>query len=111
MKCKLNYTIVFCIIFWISLNLLCSIFVFTNGFLLRRTTLNTTNDISYTRLKRFNKTVILFIDALRYDFVFTSNKSSIYGLKTIESLLSEKPTQSKLFKFIADVRNDLKLSF
>jgi len=78
--------------------------VFTNGFLIRRTSLNHTTTNAHTDLKQFNKTVILFIDALRFDFIFTKNNSNSqhFGIPTIENLLITRPQNSKLFKFIAD---------
>lgn len=85
-------------------NLIISIYVFSNGFLLRRLALNATNYEFNDNLKQFDNAIIIFIDALRFDFAITSNKSSIYGMKTIESLTKLQPTQAKLFKFISDVR-------
>jgi phosphatidylinositol glycan class O len=82
-------------------NILAAIHIFSNGFLIRRTALNTTNLIRPDpSLKRAEKAVILFIDALRFDFIFTDGK--YFGLPTIERLLAEQPTHSQLFKFIAD---------
>lgn len=82
-------------------NILLSVYVFTNGFLIRRLALNNTNTQSFSDLKRFNKTVVLFVDALRFDFIFTT-KNSLFGIPTIEKLLKNDPQNSKLFKFIAD---------
>jgi phosphatidylinositol glycan class O len=87
----------------IIINLFLSIYVFSNGFLLRRLALNATNYETHDNLKQFDKAIILFIDALRFDFVFTNENSSINGLKTIENLINTKPSNAKLFKFIADV--------
>jgi phosphatidylinositol glycan class O len=83
-------------------NVLISIYFFTNGFLIRRLSLNDTNYQSYPNLKRFDKAIILFVDALRFDFIF-SNKTDYFGLPTIETLIKTEKSNSKLFKFIADV--------
>jgi predicted AlkP superfamily pyrophosphatase or phosphodiesterase len=83
-------------------NILISIYFFTNGFLIRRLSLNNTNHRSYPNLKRFDKAIILFVDALRFDFIF-SNKTDYFGLPTIETLIRTKKSNAKLFKFIADV--------
>jgi phosphatidylinositol glycan class O len=52
------------------------------------------------QLKKAQKAIILFIDALRFDFIFTDDK--YFGLPTIENFLKNRPSHSKLFKFIAD---------
>lgn len=89
-------------------NIILSIYVFSNGFLIRRLSLNNSNNISHTNLKKFNKIVILFIDALRFDFIFSKMNqnlkmhSDLFGLPSIERLIEEEPNKAKLFKFIAD---------
>ena len=92
--------------------LLGSLFVFSNGFLIRRLSLNDTNKIVNKNLKLFDRALILFVDALRFDFIFSADSANIYnrvddvdklfGLPTIERLLRTRPSQAKLFKFIAD---------
>lgn len=82
-------------------NIILSIYVFSNGFLIRRLSLSDTNSVSHLHLKKFNKCVILFIDALRFDFIFSKN-SPLFGISTIEKLIQDEPNNAKLFKFIAD---------
>ena len=70
---------------------------------MRRLALNATSYETYGNLKKFNKAIIIFVDALRFDFAFTTDNSSINGIKTIENLIKREPDRAKLFKFIADV--------
>ena len=98
-------------LFYLITNCFISIYVFSNGFLLRRLALNATNYETHENLKQFNKAIILFVDALRFDFAFTNKNSSINGLKTIEKLLQFEPSHAKLFKFIADVYKAVLFSF
>ena len=85
-------------------NIVLSIYFFTNGFLIRRLSLNNTNQRSYPELKRFNKAIVLFIDALRFDFIFSNRTNNEYfGLSSIEILIQTQESNAKLFKFIADV--------
>jgi phosphatidylinositol glycan class O len=51
-------------------------------------------------LKRFDKAIVIFVDALRFDFIFTNGQH--YGLPTLESKLLNEPYNAKLYKFIAD---------
>ena len=47
----------------------------------------------------------MFVDALRFDFIFSSNdnvETSLFGLSTIENLLKHERPNAKLYKFIAD---------
>ena len=97
----MNLKIILILISILVGNILLSVYVFTNGFLIRRLALNDTNIQSFSDLKRFNKTVILFVDALRFDFIFTKT-NSLFGISTIEKLLKNDAQNSKLFKFIAD---------
>ena len=87
-------------------NIIISIYTFTNGFLIRRLSINDTNVHSYPNLKRFDKAIVLFVDALRFDFIFTSHttppkQNDYFGLPSIESLLKQR-AHARLFKFIAD---------
>ena len=77
-----------------------SIYVFANGFLIRRLSLNDTNTNVNPNLKLFDKTIVIFVDALRFDFIFTNGQH--YGLPTLEFKLLNEPANAKLFKFIAD---------
>ena len=86
-------------------NIVFSVYVFSNGFLIRRVSLNNTNEKSFSNLKQFNKTVLMFVDALRFDFIFSKNENveaSLFGLSTIENLLKNERSNAKLYKFIAD---------
>ena len=95
-----------------------AILIFTKGFLLKRVEVH---DISSCRSpshgkyedipicwsgKSYKRAILVIIDALRYDFVskieenpdpFFHNKLSI-----VNEILSEKPTHSSLYKFVAD---------
>ena len=86
-------------------NVFISIYTFTNGFLIRRISINDTNVNSFKNLKRFDKAVVLFIDALRFDFIFTNHahnrQNDYFGLPSIESLIKQR-ANARLFKFIAD---------
>ena len=89
-------------IFFINISI--AILVFSNGFLIRRTSLNHNSTVTHPNLKQFNKAIVLFVDAFRFDFIFTnrSRKSNdFYGVPTMESLLRQNQN-SRLFKFIAD---------
>ena len=86
-------------------HMLLAVLLFTNGFLIRRLSLNDTSSVTHPELKRFDKAVILFVDALRFDFIFSSSSSSsnsLYGLPTIETLIRNERHNAKLYKFIAD---------
>ena len=57
--------------------------------------------------KRYNKSIIIVIDALRFDFIkFVPDKDNLLlyqnKMRTINYLLHKKPYQSKLYQFIAD---------
>lgn len=82
-------------------NIVVSVYIFSNGFLIRRLSLNDTNSQTFKGLKQFDRTIVLFVDALRFDFIF-SKKNTLFGIPTIEHLLENAPNNSKLFKFIAD---------
>lgn len=81
------------------LNIIASIYLFSNGFLIRRISLQNSNTKLNPSLKKFNKSVILFLDALRFDFIFQNN-NGIFGIQVIEELVREE--KARLFKFIAD---------
>ena len=59
---------------------------------------------------KFNKTVVIIIDALRYDFAYYNStlaeaKDELpyhNKLKVIHELLTERPMNSRLLKFVAD---------
>ena len=85
-------------------NIIASLYVFSNGFLIRRTSLTDTNlnRNSIQTIKQFNKSIVLLVDALRFDFIFTSKNNDLFGIPTIENLIQNKPSYAKLYKFIAD---------
>ncbi len=82
-------------------NIVVSLYIFSNGFLIRRLSLNDTNIQIFKKLKKFDRTVVLFVDALRFDFIF-SRSNTLFGIPTIENLVKNADGNSKLFKFIAD---------
>lgn len=89
-----------------------SIAFFTRGFLLSRHVLDNISSQNETSKlpPRFNKAVILVIDALRFDFAIPVNEShSNYNLNyhnnilsLYDSFASDKDASSLLLKFIAD---------
>lgn len=96
-----------------------SIHIFSQGFLLTRDTIankskctdfdrSCTKNIETCILpKKFNKTVLLIVDALRYDFVIYDEKlkNELYyqnKIRVISEILKVHPHKSRLFKFIAD---------
>lgn len=56
--------------------------------------------------RRFDKAVIILIDALRFDFVVPTNsnkdKPYINKMKTVIDLVRHKPNNARLYKFTAD---------
>ena len=104
------------------------IFIFTKGFLLKRVVVPqnsscnpemndqpnfmptpTNGEHGCWLPKRFKKTVIIVIDALRFDFAAYNTTVSdkkcppyINKLKTIHQLLQKKPLHSRLYHFWAD---------
>lgn len=88
--------------------------LFTRGFLLKRTTLEPRNECDLSSdtcilEPKFNRAVILLVDALRYDFLFpidTSNPrydGSHHNHLTSPISLSElRPSHSLMYKSIAD---------
>lgn len=83
-------------------NILASLYVFSNGFLIRRVSLNdtSTHRHSLDHLKQFNKSVLILVDALRFDFIFGASNHN--GLPSISRLVRDEPKRAHLFKFIAD---------
>lgn len=93
---------------------LAALSLFTQGFLLKRTTLEPRNechlssDTCVTEAK-FDRAIILLVDALRYDFLFPidplspSYDASHHNHLTIPISLSQaEPTHSVMYKSIAD---------
>ncbi|OWF39015.1 GPI ethanolamine phosphate transferase 3-like [Mizuhopecten yessoensis] len=99
----------------------CSLLIFAKGFLLKRVVVdhNSSCVVDFTLStdhhgtkgcwmhSRFNKAIIVVIDALRFDFMrydHTLERDIPYKnkLPIIKNLLKSKPTNSKLYKFIAD---------
>lgn len=95
--------------------------IFTKGFLLKRNVIakNSSCKVDFARSsdgtdhggegcwvhRRFNKAVIVVIDALRFDFIAplkSSNKIYANNLKHVHKLLRENPQNAQLFRFTAD---------
>ena len=95
--------------------------LFTKGFLLKRLVVNKngTCNVNFTSSddqegcwmsSRFSKTVIILIDALRYDFVAYDSTLEESGdelpyrnkFTFLHELLEKKPLNSRLLKFVAD---------
>lgn len=112
---------------FVSFLYVAGIFLFTRGFLLKRLVINeysqckeTPNlllsDIQYSSdadgcwlKKRYEKAVILIIDALRYDFTVYNETLDEQEplpyrnkLKVIHEVLEKKPEHGALFRFVAD---------
>ena len=87
-----------------------SISFFTRGFLLSRNVLNNISNDSLHLSPKFDKMVILIVDALRFDFVIPiDNKNSLFNgnyhnnMPIFDTLLSyNNNNHSLLLKFIAD---------
>ncbi|KAL7646356.1 UNVERIFIED_CONTAM: hypothetical protein RMT77_003266 [Armadillidium vulgare] len=118
MFCK-NFWKYFCLVFIVLELIVISIHIFSQGFLLTRDTIankskctdfdrSCTKNIETCILpKKFNKTVLLIVDALRYDFVIYDEKlkNELYyqnKIRVISEILKVHPHKSRLFKFIAD---------
>ena len=107
-----HYVFFFCCVIYLFFT---SILIFCKGFLLRRDTLNlnTTcgasidNISSCTNSPRYEKAVILVVDGLRDDFAFYQHKPAenlpyINQLGILEELLTSKPNNSWLARFVAN---------
>lgn len=110
---KLRMTSILYIIIFSSITILqtISIAFFTRGFLLSRQVLDnysTLNDTTFTDIKelhKFEKAVIIIIDALRFDFVIpdpNSNKPYHNNFDLLYQTSIDYPENSILLKFIAD---------
>lgn len=101
---------------------LIGVLVFGSGFLLTRVGIEEKSkmdipqipdfpqdfSLSYSEFKRYDRVIILLIDALRYDFVKSVSKEDLLPeetfkpyhnrMKTINQLLRDNPKQAKLFK-------------
>ena len=108
---------------WTVLLSIIGTLLFTKGFLLKRLVVNKNNSctVNFTSKSdqahqecwmpaKFNKTVVIIIDALRYDFAVYNSTSADTDeefpyhnkLKIFHELLTEKPQTSRLLKFVAD---------
>ena len=95
--------------------------IFTKGFLLKRNVIavNSSCTVDFARAaeetkhgsegcwlhRRFDKAIIIVIDALRFDFIaplHSSNKIYANNLKHVHKLLKEKPQNAQLYRFTAD---------
>lgn len=103
--------LLFCYVFLLHLGALS---LFTKGFLLKRTTLQARNtclptDVACTLEPKFDRLVILLVDALRYDFLFpVSVENPDYDathhnhLSVPIELSKSSPAHSIMYKSIAD---------
>ncbi|KAG0221967.1 mannose-ethanolamine phosphotransferase gpi13 [Actinomortierella wolfii] len=112
------------LLLWVFLFHVGAIYLFTRGFLLSRSVLDSRSECNNTNVadvvgmntagncwypQRFNKAVIIVIDALRFDFVVpyetpVGTKERYYHnkLPVIHSLMNEKPDNTLVFQFVAD---------
>ncbi|OXU29143.1 hypothetical protein TSAR_006404 [Trichomalopsis sarcophagae] len=112
------------ILFWASLSMIFGLFLFTNGFFLRRSVRTEQTNCSFTQndlinlndplfaatacLKPRARVILLIIDALKYEFVTkfhdAASASTFHRNKIpiISETLQSHPKNSKLLKFIAD---------
>ena len=114
----------FAIFAWISVVYFIGILFFTKGFLLKRVVINQNSScaVNYSAHfiheseanegcwmhRRFSKSIILLIDALRFDFIkyhpHIKNNELPYQnkFKTVNHLLHKNNLHSRLYQFIAD---------
>ncbi|XP_070543027.1 GPI ethanolamine phosphate transferase 3-like [Ptychodera flava] len=110
----------FFIIAWLSILYITGIVLFTKGFLLKRLEVPIHSDCQLQgkpgnfshgcwMQKRYERAIIMVIDALRFDF--TVYNTSVEEdqllpfqnkLPTMHKLLTEKPVNSRLYRFLAD---------
>ena len=113
------------LLLWIFSAYLCGLLLFTKGFLLKRIVISNHSQCLDTNeggvhphdtkhclphlSPQFNKTVIVIIDALRFDFleykyVDKSSKSVHYqsNFQKFHQMMNNTPANFKLYKFIAD---------
>ncbi|XP_060076738.1 GPI ethanolamine phosphate transferase 3-like isoform X2 [Ylistrum balloti] len=111
----------FLLLIFLAFMYTCSLLIFAKGFLLKRVVVdqNSSCVVDFSRYtddhgkqgcwmhSRFNKAIVVVIDALRFDFMkydHTLKKDIPYKnkLPIIRNLLNSKPANSKLYKFMAD---------
>ena len=124
------------ILTWLIIVYTIGVLFFTKGFLLKRTVIEKKSEckvnfsssfnLSYNMITdtvhheststevpgcwlhhRFSKTIVLIVDALRFDFVKNKYDDTAQlpyhnKMKTINQLLKKKPYHSRLYQFIAD---------
>lgn len=104
------------ILLWLTYTFASIIFLFGKGLLLHRDVLHNKSacgggdedpsggEFTQNCTKSDTKTVLIIIDALRYDFVVGSDKDAPYTNKitVFRDVLASYPTRSRLYKFIAD---------
>lgn len=84
------------------------IYLFTTGFLLSRPVLDSISANPADLQPAFDKTVLIVIDALRFDFVVPDSENSGDSLyyhdkfPVLYSMFDQHPDQTLLFKFLAD---------
>jgi GPI ethanolamine phosphate transferase 3 subunit O len=89
---------------------ICGIYIFTQGYLLTRLVLpNVSTGCSTAPPARYNKTLLVLIDALRYDFISwdpnikaADTPHFMNKVPVIRDMLEKKPFNSLLFKGLAD---------
>ena len=111
----------FCLLTFLVLVYTVGLFIFAKGFLLKRVVVerNSTCNVEFTHQSdqhagagcwmhgSFKKAVVIVIDALRYDFInYHDNLQDDIPYKNklpfVKHLLSTKPYNAKLYRFIAD---------
>lgn len=112
------------ILFWASLSMICGLFLFTNGFFLRRNAITERSNCSLSEIDFFEfddplslvdkcskpraRVILLIVDALKYEFVIKFHDAASAAtfhrnkLPIISKTLHNYQKNSKLFKFMAD---------
>lgn len=110
-----------CLFGYVSVLYIVGTLIFTKGFLLKRNVVaeNSTCRVDFAKYssgenhgtqgcwlhRRFDKAVLIIIDALRFDFIKPSrDESKPYSnkLQYVQNLLRREPQNSRLYKFVAD---------
>jgi len=116
---KAQHFLVVVLFIWFLLLHVAGIFLFTKGFLLTRLVLDNASECSNPPIdvgslekqekgcwypQKFEKAVVVIIDALRYDFTVPQAQPRIYHntLKVLHQTALEKPQNAFLLPFIAD---------
>ena len=83
---------------------LIGLYLFKDGYLLSRIELPNISNTDFKREPKFNRLVIVLIDALRYDFISPTESSNSFENKVtiIKEKLSNEPEHSLLFRGMSD---------